>query len=62
MTHVELVIQDFKEQICRLSEERALYFALFTQKGNENATLIQENQQLITEIKQLKSVNMEVDE
>lgn len=46
MTQADLVITDFKNQIARLSEERALYFALATAKEQENNQLKQENEDL----------------
>ncbi len=48
----ENVITDLKNQLTRLSEERAIYFAIATQKE-------QENQQLQLEIEKLKSAKME---
>lgn len=46
MAQADLVITDFKNQIARLSEERALYFALATAKEQENNQLKQENEEL----------------
>ena len=50
MNQADLVIKDFKEQISRLSEERALYFALATSTQQENDRLKEENERLIEEL------------
>ncbi|WP_156476047.1 hypothetical protein [Sporosarcina psychrophila] len=40
------VITDLKNQLTRLSEERAIYFALATQRELDNQQLTAENEQL----------------
>lgn len=50
MANADLIIQDLKVQISRLSEERAIYFSLASEKEDESNRLKQElgsvNQQL----------------
>lgn len=50
MNQADLVIKDFKEQISRLSEERALYFALATSRQQENDLLREEIERLRSEL------------
>lgn len=46
MTQNELMIQDLRNQVGRLSEERAMFFALSTSFEQENASLKKEIEEL----------------
>lgn len=46
MTQTDYVIQDLKNQISRLSEERALYYAIATENEQEKNKLQQEIEEL----------------
>jgi hypothetical protein len=48
--NIELVVQDLKNQISRLSEERALYFALANQKAADYDSLKQQFDQKVIEL------------
>jgi len=50
--NIELVIQDLTSQVAALSREKAIYFALATERGTEN-------EQLKEEIKTLKGDDAE---
>lgn len=50
----EYVIQDLKSQITKLSEDRAIYFALATQKQQKNSVLAEKIEMLQQEIESLK--------
>ncbi|MBO1515060.1 hypothetical protein [Metabacillus bambusae] len=54
MAQANLMIQDLKNQISRLSEERAIYFALASEKETENSSLQSQNSSLINEIGSIK--------
>jgi regulator of replication initiation timing len=57
--NVDLVIQDLTDQIAKLSQEKAIFSALATQRTAEVNQLRQENEQLKKRIEELEKQNEE---
>lgn len=62
MANADLIIQDFKKQISRLSEERAIYFSLASEKENESNLLKQELANINNQLKTEKDKNRSLEQ
>jgi regulator of replication initiation timing len=58
--NVDLVIQDLTNQIAKLSQEKAIFSALATQRTIEINQLKQENDELKRRLEELESENAEL--